>query len=126
MNTIKEKPVERPFPSRDEIKDTLGRVEMMLSVKQLNMFKNAAIKEGLTDCKRILLDRLQNPENKWFKPEKQEDIQRSTDIYKEQIKGIEKLKTTEGRSLAVMCVDYLNGQIEKQVILDFEKLIKMR
>lgn len=120
------KQADRPFPNVSEMKKALKRVDKLLSIKQLNMAKNYAVKEGLIDCKRILYERLKNPENKWFKSEKKEDIQRSTDIYREQLKGIENLKTEIGRAMAVICVDYLNGQVGTECFDNFEKSIRMR
>lgn len=48
------------FPTSDQIQDTINKVNDRLAVKAINMRKNAHVKEGLTDCLRILNDRLAN------------------------------------------------------------------
>lgn len=114
------------FPSVDDMKSKLSVIDEMLSIKQLNMNKNAEVKEGLLECQRILQERIANPQNNWFKPERREDVQLSVGIYREQIKGIEKLKSQQGRAMAVMCVDYLNGQLDESVFEKFRDMIKLR
>lgn len=112
------------FPTPDQIQDTINKVNDRLSVKAINMRKNAHIKEGLTDCLRILNDRLDNPENPYFKGETPEEWDDSDVIYRNQLSEINKLKTVAGRSIAVLCVDWLNGN--EQAIKFLEVEIKMR
>lgn len=112
------------FPTPDQIQDTIIKVNERLLVKAINMRKNAHVKEGLTDCLRILNDRLANPENPYFKGETAEEWEASNVIYRNQLSEINKLKTVEGRSIAVLCVDWLNGNKEAIKFLEVE--IKMR
>lgn len=108
------------FPSPEQIQDTINKVSEKLSVRALNMNKNFHIKEGFTDCLRILNDRLENPENTYFKGETPAEWEASNLIYRKQLLGIDKLKTVEGRSIAVLCVDWLNGNEKAISFLDVE------
>lgn len=112
------------FPTPDQIQDTINKVNKRLSVKAINMRKNAHVKEGFTDCLRILNDRISNPENPYFKGETEEEWEASSVIYRNQLAGIDGLKTVEGRSISVLCIDWLNGNNEAIKFLDVE--IKMR
>lgn len=108
------------FPSPEQIQDTINKVNERLSVKAMNMNKNYHVKEGFTDAVRILENRLKNPENPYFKGENDKEWEVSNSIYREQIKGIDKLKTVEGRAIAILCVDWLNGNEKSISFLDVE------
>ena len=112
------------FPTPDQIQDTINKVNERLAVKAINMRKNGHVKEGFTDCLRILNDRLANPENPYFKGENDEEWHESDVIYRNQLSEVKKLKTVEGRSIAILCVDWLNGNEHAIKFLDVE--IKMR
>lgn len=112
------------FPTPDQIQDTINKVNGRLAVKAINMRKNAHVKEGFTDCLRILNDRIANPENPYFKGETDEEWHESDVIYRHQLAEVKKLKTVEGRSIAVLCVDWLNGN--EQAIKFLEVEIKTR
>ncbi len=106
------------FPSPEEIKVVIDKIETRLQEKPINMHKNFHVKEGFTDCIRILNNRLENPNNPYFMAEKDSEIELSTQIYRDQMKGIDKLKTQEGRAIAILCVDYLNGRVKAENILN--------
>lgn len=112
------------FPNPDQVQDAISKVNGRLAVKAINMRKNAHVKEGLTDCLRILNDRLANPENPYFKGENDEEWHKSDVIYRNQLAEVKKLKTVEGRAIAILCVDWLNGN--KAAIKFLEVEIKMR
>jgi tRNA uridine 5-carbamoylmethylation protein Kti12 len=97
------------FPTPEQIQDAIKKVEDLLLIKKINRNDNFEIKEGFTDCLRILNERLINPENPFFIFETDEEIATLNKIYKAQLKDISKLKTIKGRAIAIMCVDWLNG-----------------
>jgi hypothetical protein len=115
-----------PFPTVKEMREALKKVEFLLAIKRLNMYKNAAVKEGLTDCVHILKARIAKPENNWFKATKEEDLERANGIYRQQLAGISDLKTETGRTIAVICIDYLNGQVGSDCFDKIGLAIKMR
>ncbi|MEL7586646.1 MAG: hypothetical protein AAGU19_08015 [Prolixibacteraceae bacterium] len=115
-----------PFPTAKEMRESLKKVESLLAIKRINMYKNAAVKEGLTDCVRILKSRIKKPKNNWFKATKEEDLERANDIYRQQLAGISDLKTETGRTIAVICVDYLNGQVGPECFDKIGSAIKLR
>lgn len=112
------------FPTPERIKEVIEKVETRISVRRMNMNKNFAVKEGLTDSLRILNDRLTNPENTYFQAETTDEWQELGKIYREQLNGIEKLETVAGRSIAILCVDWLNGK--EQAIKFVDVKIKQR
>lgn len=114
------------FPSQEQIKNKIKEIEEILSNKYLNMVKNFGLKEGLNDCVRILKDRLKNPNNQYFIPVNQEEYEKANEIYKKQLSGISDLETSQGRAIAIICVDYLNGRCDEGFIERIEKMIKKR
>lgn len=99
------------FPSQNEIAETRKRICKRLEDKAINRFANAGIKEGYNDCLRIIDERSADPSNSYFKPETDAEIEQVNEIYRSQLTGINKLKSQQGRAIAIMCVDYLNGQL---------------
>lgn len=85
------------------------KVEKKLSLKAINKAKNQFAKEGYKECLRLLNDRLKNPENPYFLPDTEEEVEKMCDVYTEQLKTVRKLKTVRGRGIAILCVDWLNG-----------------
>lgn len=103
------------FPNPAEIALAIEKVEAILADKKIN--KNKPLKEGYQECLRMLKDRLVNPDNQFFVADEEEELELAGSIYREQMFPISKLKTEIGRTLAVMCNDYLNGQDERQSFL---------
>lgn len=112
------KPTTKPTP--EQIKEFITKLEEKLLIKAINKRVNFAIKEGYTDCLRILNDRLENPTNDYNTFETEEEIKVITEIYRNQIKGIEKLKTIQGRCISLLCIDYLNGEGQSDTILSLK------
>ena len=105
------------FPNPAEISLAIEKCEAILSDKKLNQRKNFALKEGYTYCVELMRQRLINPNNPFFEPDQEEEIDVMLDIYREQMIPIRKLTTETGRTLAILCNDWLNGQQEKQSFL---------
>ena len=105
------------FPNPAEIALAIEKVEAILADKKINTYKNKPLKEGYTECLRMLRDRLINPDNQFFIADAEEELELAGNIYREQMLPIRNLKTEIGRTLAVMCNDYLNGQDERQSFL---------
>jgi hypothetical protein len=80
-------------PSEDEIEDTLQKVQDRLEEKAMSLLANAAVKEGYEESVDILADDRRN------------------------YAGIDNLKTTQARAIAVLAVDYLNGECTAEVLL---------
>jgi len=114
------------FPTPEEIKEKKAEVEKILLQKRLNMAKNFGFKEGLTDCLRILNERIKNPENEFFQATIEEEYKKANEIYARQLSGISKLKTTRGRTISVLCVDYLNGKTGSDFLEKVEGMIHRR
>ena len=81
------------LPTEDEIEETLQKLQDRLEEKAMALSTNAAVKEGYEESVDILAD------------------DRRT------YAGIDKLKTTQGRAIAVLAVDYLNGECTAEVLL---------
>ena len=95
------------FPTTKEIKEAIKKIE---NKNYLNKMKSKnQSKEGLNKCLEILKDRLKNPENPYFIAESEEEWDQVNEIFKSQLKGIEDLKEISSRSMAILCVDWLNG-----------------
>ena len=102
------------FPNPAEIALAIEKCEAILAKKELNQRKNFHLKEGYSECLRTLKDRLINPENPFFVAETEEELESAGTTYAKQMLPIRKLKTEKGRAIAILCVDWLNGQDEKQ------------
>lgn len=103
------------FPNPAEIALAIEKCEAILSDKKIN--KNKPFKEGYEECIYMLKDRLVNPENKFFLPDTEEELEPALEVYKEQMLPIRELKTEKGRTIAVLCNDWLNGQSSEQSFL---------
>lgn len=84
--------VKCPIPTDKDIEDTISMIREKLQKKEINRFVNAPIKEGYTMSVEILSNRQQG------------------------YLGIEKLKTNQGRAIAMIAVDYLTGDCSQQVL----------
>lgn len=106
------------FPNPAEIALAIERTEAILADKKLNQRKNFALKEGYTECLRMMKDRLINPENPFFVADQEEELEEAGEVYRTQMAPISELKTEIGRTIAVLCNDFLNGQDYQQMFLD--------
>ena len=105
------------FPNPAEIALAIEKVEAILADKKINTYKNKPLKEGYQECLRMLKERLINPDNQFFIADQEQELEEAGQIYRTQMSPIRTLKTQIGRTLAVMCNDYLNGQDERQSFL---------
>lgn len=80
----------------EEIAHVICEIEKRLSDKRVNRYVNAPVKEGCLKAIEILRGRLVG-------------IDKS---------HIDELKTTQGRAIAVLAIDYLNEEIEEKVLLN--------
>ena len=103
------------FPNPAEIALAIEKVEAILADKKIN--KNKPLKEGYNECLRMLKERLINPDNQFFIADQEQELEEAGQIYRTQMLPIKELKTEIGRTLAVMCNDFLNGQSEEQSFL---------
>ena len=105
------------FPNPAEIALAIEKTEAKLADKKINTYKNKPLKEGYTYCVQLMKDRLVNPDNQFFVADDENELEEAGRIYMEQMLPIRKLKTEIGRTLAVMCNDFLNGQDDRQSFL---------
>ena len=87
MNTERVKPVE------GQIKQTIQDIKKRLAELDINKPVNRAIKEGYQEVINILVEDRRTYE------------------------GIDALRTVQGRAIAVLGVDYLNGECSKEVLV---------
>jgi len=106
------------FPNPAEIALAIERTEAILANKKINTYKNKPLKEGYTYCIQLLRNRLINPENPFFVADKEEELETAENVYREQMLPIKKITTEIGRTIAVLCNDFLNGQDYEQMFLD--------
>ena len=109
------------FPNPAEIALAIERCEAILADKKLNQRKNFALKEGYTECVRMMKERLVNPNNQFFVADQEDELEEAVDIYREQMLPIRKLTTKTGRTHAILCNDWLNGQDDEQSFLPDER-----
>lgn len=81
-----------PIPTNNDVERVALLIEKRLADKRMNTYANAAIKEGYTESIDILKNRRTN------------------------YAGIEHLKTIQGRAIAMITVDYLNGGCSENVL----------
>ena len=92
MTTHTEVPV--ILPSEDEIEETLQLINDILERPEIDKPANAAVKEGYDAAAEILAE-------DW----------RSYDLVPK------RLKTVQGRAIAVLAVDFLNGECTQKVLI---------
>lgn len=80
----------------EEIAHVICEIEKRLSDKRVNRYVNAPVKEGYLKAIEILRGRLVGIDKA----------------------HIDELKTTQGRAIAVLAIDYLNEEIEEKVLLN--------
>ena len=106
------------FPNPAEIALATEKVEAILADKKINTYKNKPLKEGYQECLRMLKERLINPDNQFFIADQEQELEEAGQIYRTQMLPIKELKTEIGRTIAVLCNDFLNGQSDEQTFLD--------
>lgn len=80
-------------PTESEIETTLNLIQDILEGKKIDRYENRAAKEGYKEAENILVD------------------DRRT------YAGIEELKTVQGRAIACLAVDYLNGECSRKTLV---------
>lgn len=98
------------FPNQRKIVAMIKKVEAICNLKSINSPENSQIKEGLKFCWYLLRERIDYPENDFRIPETEAEISEVDKIYKSQLQWINTLHSIEARALAILCVDWLNGQ----------------
>lgn len=81
--------------TNEEIQETISKIEERLADIRVNRFVNAPVKEGYLKAIEILRDH-------------QTDITRAK---------LEELKTVQGRAIAALTIDYLNGECAQYILL---------
>jgi methylmalonyl-CoA mutase N-terminal domain/subunit len=85
--------IEKVVPTEAQIKQTIQDLKARLADVAMNKPINRAIREGYSEVLDILVE-----------------DRRTYD-------GIDKLSTVQGRAIAVLGVDWLNGECTKQVLM---------
>lgn len=81
-----------PIPTDAEVDSAIEQIESRLQIKAIKRIANAPVKEGYTMALTILRNR-------------QKDYA-----------GTDALKTTQGRAIAMIAVDYLNGRCSQEIL----------
>lgn len=81
--------------TNEEVQETISKIEERLADIRVNRFVNAPVKEGYLKAIEILRDH-------------QTDITRAK---------LEELKTVQGRAIAALTIDYLNGECAQYILL---------
>jgi hypothetical protein len=108
------------FPSKEEIAEVIKKTEAILAQKKISKRKNLFYKESLEFCLKLLNERYLNPENPYFIPDKEEELVMAGIIYKNQLKYFDLINTSRGRAVAILCVDWLNGDKDAISFLNVE------
>ena len=99
------------FPDQREIDAMIKNIERISLLKAVKKPENEAIKEAVDWIIIKMFDYyLINEPNPYFIPETEEELAKINNIYIEQLKPVDKLKSKQARSLAILCIDWLNGQ----------------
>lgn len=109
------------FPTPEEIKAVIKKIEGKSYLNKIKMKKSDPTKEGLEYCLKLLNGRLENPDNPYFIAESEEEWNEVNEIFRSQTKGIEKIKDIKSRSMAILCVDWLNGNTKAINFLNLKK-----
>lgn len=80
---------DNPIPNEEDIKRVIETIEKKLSAKEMNQQRNYAIKEGYT---------------------------RAIENLKKRVNNIEGLRTVQGRAIASIAYDYLEGLCSEKVL----------
>lgn len=94
MNSSEQKGFENIRPSDDEIEVTIQLINDILDSSQIDLLKNKSVKEGYDEAVDILVE------------DKRSYGQISTT-----------LKSVQGRAIAVLAVDYLNGECTREILV---------
>ena len=98
------------FPTEKQMISMQTKIESLLAVKKINKHVNAPFKSGLTFAQYLINGRIINPENPFRLPETEEELPIVGEIYREQLRDVKLLESEQARALAILCVDWLNGQ----------------
>ena len=105
-------------PTRDCVIEMITKLEEKLFIKELNKTKNVGIKEGYQESIRILTSHLQIPINDGVQSKHIRDWSKFNAIYRKQLEPIKMLKTIQGRSIAIISIDWLNGDTDIASVLE--------
>lgn len=108
------------FPTPEEIKEVIEKVKDSKENAEWEIHiskngKHSTVKptsEGYNHCLKLLNYRLENPKNPYFVADSEEQWPEVIEILRSQLKGIDRLKTSKSRTIATLCVDWLNGNKE--------------
>jgi len=84
------------IPTDEEIQDTIAKIEERLNYKPINRYVNAGVKEGYQEAVKILREK------------------RTT------YEGLANMKTVQGRAIAMLTIDYLNGNHKQRHLIEIK------
>jgi ribosome maturation factor RimP len=96
MNSSEQKEYEYITPTSQEVEETITLINKKLESLKTNLSENKNVNEGYTEALRLLTEN-----NNSY-----DDITSS-------------LTTDVSRAIAVLAVDYINGECSREVFLDF-------
>ena len=95
------------FPTREQKDEVIATIR-----ERLKEDLEKDIRQAYEICITLLES---NEENKYFIAEEEGEIEEANDIYREQLLPLKVLPSVRSRVLAIMCVDYLNGNEDSKV-----------
>ena len=98
------------FPTRKQMISMARNIEKLLLLKAISKTVNQSKKVGLNFALSLVNCQIINPKNPFRIAETEEELLIVGDIYRKQLKDVKLLKSEQARALAILCVDWLNGQ----------------
>ena len=106
------------FPTNKELKEIEKKIQGLLDSKLLRRKSYFYAKEGYKFCLQLVQGRIKDPTNPFYLPDTEQELSDREKIIRDQMEPIKALKTVKGRTIAVLCIDYLNGQSNPELFLD--------
>jgi hypothetical protein len=107
-------------PTPEQVKEAIAKLEQKLTIKELNKPKNYGIKEGYQKCLEILQTHIEAPINEGVQAAHVREWAKFNAIYRKQLEPIKEMQTVNGRAIAIMCIDWLNGDGDIESIFKIE------
>jgi hypothetical protein len=97
MNSSEQKEYEYITPTRDEIQETIDLISKKMESQKIKFSENETIREGYEEALRLLTENSNSYDH--ITSSLQSDI---------------------SRAIAVLAVDYLNGECSRKMLLEFD------
>ena len=106
-------------PTKDDFQTAIDECKCILKQNELSNGVIEGYKYCIKELKKCLKD---DYKNDFYIPETEEELPPVDEIYNGQMKPIRKLDTVIGRAIAILLVDWLNGEDDKRLFLEWKKV----